>query len=49
MNEQVEKYCARRLMTVLERLLEDIRFFSVEKKSEVFDIDHTFVNNIVVT
>lgn len=47
MNEQVENIGARRLMTVLERLLEDISFSASEKKGEVFDIDHTFVNNIV--
>lgn len=47
MNEQVENIGARRLMTVLEKLLEDISYSASEKRGETFNIDHTFVNSMV--
>jgi len=43
----VENIGARRLMTVLEKLLEDISYSASEKRGETFNIDHTFVNSMV--
>ncbi len=42
-NEQMENIGARRLHTVLEKLLEDISFRAPELKGEKIEIDETFV------
>lgn len=43
-NERTENIGARRLHTVLERLMEDISFDASEKQGESFSIDATYVN-----
>jgi len=43
-NEQVENIGARRLQTVMEKLLEDISFEAEERKGERIDIDAAYVD-----
>ena len=44
-NEEVENIGARRLHTILEKILEDISFNASEKKSNDVDIDAKYVQN----
>ena len=44
-NERTENIGARRLHTVLERLMEDISFDASEKSGESFVIDEDYVNS----
>ena len=44
-NEEVENIGARRLHTILEKILEDISFNASEKKSNDLDIDAKYVQN----
>ena len=44
-NEKLENIGARRLHTVLERLMEDISFDASEKSGETFDIDKAYVDS----
>jgi ATP-dependent HslUV protease ATP-binding subunit HslU len=46
-NSSVENIGARRLHTVLERLLEEISFTASEKPGETFKIDSTYVRQKV--
>ena len=48
-NERTENIGARRLHTVLERLMEDISFDASEKSGESFVIDAAYVNNHLET
>ena len=48
-NERTENIGARRLHTVLERLMEDISFDASEKSGESFVIDASYVNNDLET
>ena len=48
-NERTENIGARRLHTVLERLMEDISFDASEKSGESFVIDASYVNNHLET
>ena len=48
-NERTENIGARRLHTVLERLMEDISFDASEKSGESFVIDADYVNNHLET
>lgn len=43
MNESVENIGARRLQTVMERLLEDISFDAEDRKGETIKIDAVYV------
>ncbi|MDC0535470.1 AAA family ATPase, partial [Francisellaceae bacterium] len=43
-NEEVENIGARRLQTVLEKLLEDISFGASEHENETYEIDEQFVS-----
>jgi ATP-dependent HslUV protease ATP-binding subunit HslU len=42
-NDRVENIGARRLQTVMEKLLEDISFTAEERRGEKFVIDSAFV------
>ena len=44
-NSTVENIGARRLQTIMERLVEDISFEASEKKGEVIKIDRAYVND----
>src|SRR5205085_6344616 len=44
-NERVENIGARRLHTVMERLLEEVSFTASEMKNERIDINAEYVNN----
>lgn len=44
-NEKLENIGARRLHTVLERLMEDISFDASEKSGETFTIDKAYVDS----
>ena len=46
-NERVENIGARRLQTVLERLLEEISFAATDKAGETVKIDAAYVNERV--
>lgn len=46
-NEKVENIGARRLHTVLERLLEEISFHAPEKKGETHQVSAQYVNDIL--
>ena len=46
-NERVENIGARRLQTVLERLLEEISFTATDKAGETVTIDAGYVNERV--
>jgi ATP-dependent HslUV protease ATP-binding subunit HslU len=46
-NERVENIGARRLHTVLERLLEDISFTATDKSGETVKVDRAYVNERV--
>ena len=46
-NSTVENIGARRLQTIMERLVEDISFEASEKKGEVIKIDRAYVDNRV--
>ena len=48
-NERTENIGARRLHTVLERLMEDISFDASEKSGESFVIDADYVNSHLET
>lgn len=48
-NEQVENIGARRLHTILEKLLEEISFMAPEKAGETFTIDTAYVEKMVST
>ncbi|GGF69721.1 HslU--HslV peptidase ATPase subunit [Alteromonas lipolytica] len=48
-NEKTENIGARRLHTVLERLMEDISFDASEKQGEVYTIDADYVNQHLET
>ena len=43
-NEKTENIGARRLHTVLERLMEDISYDASEKQGETYSIDAEYVN-----
>ena len=45
MNEAIENIGARRLHTVMERLLETLSFEATEKKGETITVDANYVNN----
>ena len=42
-NDEVENIGARRLHTILEKILEDISFSASDKKSDKIDIDKNYV------
>ena len=44
-NDEVENIGARRLHTILEKILEDISFTASEKKQSEIDIDDKYVKN----
>lgn len=46
-NERIENIGARRLHTVLERLLEDVSFEASDKSGETITIDKVFVNKVL--
>jgi ATP-dependent HslUV protease ATP-binding subunit HslU len=46
-NERVENIGARRLHTVLERLLEDVSFSATDRSGEMVKVDRTYVNERV--
>jgi ATP-dependent HslUV protease ATP-binding subunit HslU len=46
-NERVENIGARRLHTVLERLLEEISFTATDKAGEKIEVDAAYVNERV--
>jgi len=46
-NSSIENIGARRLHTILERLLDDISFTASEKSGETFSIDETYVNKAI--
>jgi ATP-dependent HslUV protease ATP-binding subunit HslU len=46
-NERVENIGARRLHTVLERLLEDVSFSATDRSGETVKVDRTYVNERV--
>lgn len=46
-NDRVENIGARRLHTVLERLLEDISFTATDRAGEVVTVDAAYVNERV--
>jgi ATP-dependent HslUV protease ATP-binding subunit HslU len=46
-NERVENIGARRLHTVLERLLEDVSFTATDRSGEMVKVDRTYVNERV--
>lgn len=48
-NEQVENIGARRLHTIMEKLLEEISFMASEKAGEAFTIDTAYVEKMVST
>ena len=43
-NESTENIGARRLHTVMERLLEDLSFHATDREGDTFDIDTAYVN-----
>ena len=44
-NEEIENIGARRLHTILEKILEDISFSASEKKASQVEIDQKYVKN----
>ncbi len=44
MNEATDNIGARRLMTVMEKLMEDISFHAPDRKGETICIDEKYVN-----
>ncbi|RTZ80653.1 MAG: HslU--HslV peptidase ATPase subunit, partial [Gammaproteobacteria bacterium] len=44
-NERTENIGARRLHTVMERLLEEVSFLSRELEGQTVVVDETYVNN----